>query len=260
MIKNFFNIIFDGLLMDGVGFTILYILISVAFAILWWVVCVNYTKLWNKRFHVSPSFHILCFIAASISFLSALSFIGLKNLQSVSEQFVTEWSENILDDTEFQNTLFEDAYYAIEEEGEENMAGFPAPEDGGHTIPVSSIGSMVLVSSIYADGACNNFDECYPFLGFFLDADAGIPTDILAEDIEDWLQSNPVYQTTRGMEVAVEYIENDLINQASQIVRTCRWWLVLLFLAVQMVPFVIIGILAYNDLNRHHVSYKNIQY
>ena len=75
MFKNFLDIITEGLAMDGTGKLILWIVLAIAFSALCWWICTNYTKLWNKRYHVTNGFHALCGAAALVTFFTVLAFM-----------------------------------------------------------------------------------------------------------------------------------------------------------------------------------------
>ncbi|WP_413854831.1 hypothetical protein [Candidatus Ruminimicrobium bovinum] len=237
--------------MDGIGRFILYFMIALVMSAVCWFVCFHYTKLWNKRFHVSPSFHIVCCVAAVITFVATMAFIGLKNTKPVAESIVQAWSEDLMDDDKLQSECFRQSYYSIKGAGLERIDEYKTPEEGGKLIPMAHSETYELVGGIYANGACQDFNDRFPFLGYFLHADAGVPAEVIAADVTSFFASSHerLYQLDRGMKLAIQYISNDLQAQAGRIVRITRMWLILLFLLVQFIPFGIIGYLAYKDLH-----------
>lgn len=251
MLKNFLQIIAEGLRMDGAAWIVFYILLALSFSALVWWVCTHYTKLWNKVYEVTPSFHILCGIAALITFFTTLGFIGLKNMKPVAEQMVEEWSEDVMYDNELSSGCFRDAYYAIRDSGLENMRGYRAPEQGGDLIPISRRETQVLVGQIYAGNACRDFSRRYPFIGYFLKAKDGVPAEMIARDIDTFFHSGKslTYPLEQGFVLAIDKISSDLQAQCGRIVRVCRGWLLLLFVLVQLIPFGLIGYLAYKELS-----------
>lgn len=243
--------------MDGTGKLILYFLAALFMSVACWVVCTRYTKLWNKHYSVSVPFHIVCAVAAVITFFATLGFIGLKNTKPVAQAIVSIWSEDLLSDDELSNACFRRSFYAIKEAGLEDIKDYKTPEKGGNIIPMSHPETYELVGSIYANGACRDFNDRFPFLGYFLHADSGIPAEIVVDDVARFFAANrnKTYPLNQGMKLAVQHISDDLQMQTGKIVRVTRTWLVLLFLLVQLVPFGIIGFLAYRDLHfGHHVS------
>ncbi len=244
----------EGVLMDGAGKFVLYFLAALFMSVLCWIVCTRYTKLWNKEFSVSPSFHFVCALAAIITFFTTLIFIGLKNTRPVAESLVQQWSEELVSDSELSNESFREAFYAIKDAGKENIKNYKTPENGGTLIPMSYPETYELVGRIYADAACRDFNDRFPFLGYFLHADSGIPTEVVAEDVARFFANDrsKTYPLQHGMTLAIQHIGEDLQMQTGRIVRITRRWLLILFLLVQAVPFGIIGYLAYKDLHFGH--------
>lgn len=252
MVRNFIQIVADGLRLDGTAWLFVYILIAAGFSALVWWACTHYTKLWNRVYEVTPSFHILCGVASVITFGATLGFIGLKNLRPVAERMVAEWAEEVVDDDALSQLCFRDAYYAIKDAGLEDMRGYRTPEGGGDLIPISRKETQILVGQIYAGNACRDFSACYPFIGHFLKAEEGVPAEIIAQDVNQFFRGGRgrTYPLEQGFVLAIEKISSDLQSQCGRIVRTCRGWLVLIFLLVQLIPFGLIGYLAYKELSR----------
>ena len=251
MVRNFIQIVADGLRLDGAAWLFVYILIAVGFSALIWWACTHYTKLWNKVYEVTPSFHVLCALAAVITFGATLGFIGLKNMRPVAEQMVAYWAEDVVEDVGLSQTCFRDAYYAIKDAGLEDMRGYRTPESGGDLIPISRKETQILVGQIYAGNACRDFSARYPLIGHFLKAEEGVPAEIIARDVNVFFRSGRgrTYPLEQGFVLAIEKISSDLQSQCGRIVRTCRGWLVLLFFLVQLIPFALIGYLAYKELS-----------
>jgi hypothetical protein len=84
MLRNFIQVVSGGLRMDGAAWLVVYILLAIALSALIWWVCTHYTRLWNRVYEVTPSFHALCGAAALFTFFGVLGFIGLKNMRPVA--------------------------------------------------------------------------------------------------------------------------------------------------------------------------------
>lgn len=263
MFRNFLEIIGEGLRMDGAGLLFLWLIIAAAFSALCWWICTHYTRLWNKKYEVTTGFHIICAVAALITFSATLCFIGLKNMRPVAQDMVDEWAEDAGNDYELQDASFVKAFYAVKDAGKENMRGYRTPEKGGNIIPMSNKETRILVSYVYASDACNDFYAKYPFLGWFLEADEGVPTELIAADQNKFFKSHPgeAYPLERGFQLGIEQINTQLQEQTDRIVRVTRIWLVLLFLLVQLIPFGAIGYMAYRDIfNRQSVRNADDSY
>lgn len=255
MFQNFIDIVTEGLFMDGTGMLLLWIAVALGFSTLCWWICTHYTKLWNKRYNVKSGFHVICSISAIITFFTVLSYIGLKNMKLVAERMVEEWEYDVVNDGDLQNESFIMAYEAVADSGLEKMDGYPSPFLGGNFIPMEHEETRLLVSSIYAGNACDDFHREYPFLGWFLKTDKGVPTELIAADQEAFFKKRYgfaiTYPLERGFNLGVRHISNQLQKQTPRIVSVTRLWLVLVFLIIQLIPFGIIGFLAYKDLFRH---------
>lgn len=232
---------------------LLWIVVALGFSALCWWICTHYTKLWNKRYRVKQGFHIICSISAIITFLAVLSFIGLKNTKLVAREMVDEWEYDIVEDYELQNSIFLKAYETVADSGLEKMNGYPHPSIGGDLIPMNHQETQFKVSKIYAEGVCEDFHHNNPFLGWFLKTDEGVPTEMIAADQENFFKNTPngTYTLGDGFNLGVKHISKQLQEQTPRIVKVTRLWLVMFFLAIQLIPFGIIGFLAYKDLFNH---------
>ena len=121
--------------MDGTGMLVLYILLALAFSALMFYAGTHYTQLWNKVYKVTPSCRALCGVAALVTFLATLGFIGLKNTRPAAEAMVAEWSADVMEDDDLSERCFSESYYAIRDAGIEDMHGYRTPENGGGTSP-----------------------------------------------------------------------------------------------------------------------------
>lgn len=238
--------------MDGPAWLVVYMLLALALSALVWWVCTHYTRLWNKVYKVTPTCHVLCGVAAVVTFLGTLGFIGLKNMRPVAQEMVKEWSEDVMENADLSNRCFREAYYAIKESGLEDMRGYRTPENGGDLIPISRKETQILVGQIYAGNACRDFSVNYPFIGYFIKAHDGVPSEIIAADVNAFFKSRrgQTYPLEQGFVLAIDQISSDLQSQCGRIVRITRSWLVILFLLVQLVPFGLVGYLAYEALRR----------
>lgn len=252
MVRNFLDIVTKGLLMDGPIKLMLWIALALSFSALFWWICTHYTKLWNKRYDIKPNCKVICSIAAAITFITVLSFIGLKNTKTVAETMVQRWENAVVDNNALQDETFVKAYEAVASSGLESMAGYPHPSQGGNLIPMRSSKTLILTSTIYASEACENFHHSHPFLGWFLKADKGVPSEIITADLDAFFTANPgaTYPLRSGFNIGVRHISAQLQEQTPRIVSQTRVWLVMFFLVVQLIPFGIIGFLAYKDLFR----------
>ena len=138
-----------------------------------------------------------------------------------AEEMVEAWSEDVMEDDALASRCFAEAFYAIKESGLESMRGYIPPEKGGDLIPISRRETQILVGQIYAGNACRDFSERYPFIGHFLKAKEGVPSGLIAADVESFFRSGKgrTYPLEQGFVLAVEKISSDLQAQCGRIVR-----------------------------------------
>jgi len=112
----------------------------------------------------------------------------------------------------------------------------------------------------YVEAACSDFSTVHPFLNLMLSAQPGISEDEIRNDIYGYFQINrtDAYPLERAVKIAADHIRESLLEQSPKTVWKTRMILILLFLAVQMFPFGIIGYCAYKDLKvvRNTYSYQ----
>lgn len=85
-------------------------------------------------------------------------------MKLVAERMVEEWEYDVVNDGDLQNESFIMAYEAVADSGLEKMDGYLSPFLGGNFIPMEHEETQLLVSSIYAGNACDDFIENILFL------------------------------------------------------------------------------------------------
>jgi hypothetical protein len=256
MIKDFFDVLSEciscltGKQWGGV------ILVSLALAVLSWIVCVYYTKLWNKRFHVKPLHHFICGIAVVLTVLFTLWFYAFGNLEEIVYRIVDEWEEQLIADEEWGNGTFEQAFLAVEKVNPDVFRGLARPGEKDCFIPIYTDEMRQTCVTAYVDAACESFHTNHRYLNMLIHAEAGLSEEALTQDIVTYFKETDKgwYPLERAVALAASYIREELVAQAPGTVVKTRWLLVFLFLLVQSVPFGWIGYCAYKDL---HIRYIN---
>ena len=139
MIQDFISILLRCIAHLPMKQLFLTMLIGIGLAGLCWVMCNNYTRLWNKNYHLTVTHHVLCGIAALFTFFFVLAFSGLSFLQEVSITCLDDWSAQITNDNAWAASTFQKAFYKIKENGLEDFSNVPAPGNPGSHIPVNNI-------------------------------------------------------------------------------------------------------------------------
>ena len=249
MIQDFFIILSQCIASIDSGAFFGILLLALALGALCWVACSYYTRLWNKRFRVKLHHHLLCAVAAVMTVVFTITFYAVGNLELIVDEMINEWSENLLENNEWNSKTYETAFYSIKEKYPADFSGIPEPGQRNSYIPFNNDSMMQMCVETYVEEACNDFSTLHPFLDLMLSAQPGISEEKIIEDIREFFRTNSgIYPLTRAVAIAAAHIRETLLEQSPKTVWKTRIILVLLFLAVQMFPFGIIGYYAYRDL------------
>lgn len=132
---------------------LLTVIAAIVLAAVWWWICINYSKLWNKRFHITAFHHVLCALASVATLLFTLTYVSLRYTRDIAAQAVDQWHKQLLKDQRFTDQTFLTAYQSVKGLNVENFANFPPPP-AGKKIPLSQQVSRTTFAKTYADGAC----------------------------------------------------------------------------------------------------------
>jgi hypothetical protein len=216
-----------------------------------WVACSYYSRLWNLRYRITITHHILCGIAAILTFVFTLVFSGLQYTKEAASVLIDVWQkfEIKLDDSWKQQT-FEKAYNKVKALGIEDFSKYPPPTQGGRVIPTTKNESYNAVATIYANEAVQHFKEAHSYLSKILWAESDIPAQVIHGDIERFFKANRggTYSTEEAVILAANLIKQGLDLQVPRVVTISQIITVILFFFVQSVPFGLIGYSAYKDL------------
>jgi hypothetical protein len=230
-----------------------------AMGALCWVACSYYTRLWNKRFRIRLQHHLLCAVAAVLTVIFTVHFRAVGNLTLIVDDIIDNWSEKLVEDSDFYNTTFETAYYAVKEDYPNEFTGVPEPGMGGSYIPLINDDMKQMCVETYVEAACSDFSTIHPFLNIMLSAQPGISEDEIKDDMREYFKTSPSYPPERAIKIAAEHIRESLREQSPKTVWKTRWILAALFVLAQMLPFGTIGYFAYKDLKIAKVNYSNQQ-
>jgi len=248
MIQDFINVLFRCIAYLPLKQLFLTTLMGIGLAVLCWFICNYYTRLWNKKYHLTFTHHVLCGIAALFTFFFVLAFSGLSYLKEVSVDCLNDWSTQILNDNEWAASTFQKAFYKIKENGLEDFSNVPAPGDLGSHIPVNNDRSKEECANIYTNEACRNFNITNSFLSKIIWANPEVPQEIINKDMNDYFTTNSTYPPQRAISLASNQIKAGLILQTPRVVTIARATLIVLFFLLQLIPFGLIGYSAYKDI------------
>ena len=208
------------------------IFIGLGLSALCWVICNYYTRLWNKRYHLTITHHVLCGISGILTFIFVLAFSSLIYLKEVSINILNNWSDTIFQDKEWADSTFQKTFYQVKETGLENFEDVPLPGQVGTHIPVNDNKSKELCAIIYTNEASGNFKINHPFLSKVIWTKSQIPEEIIKQDMYDFFKTTPVYPPQRAIQLATNYLKEGLIKQTPRVVKFARIILFALFLLI----------------------------
>ena len=258
MIQDFFDIIFQCVATVNSSAFFGVLLIALTLGALCWVACSYYTKLWHKRFHVRLQHHLLCCFAAVLTVVFTIVFHAVGNLEFIVNEMIKEWREELVENNAWGRETYAKAYDAVKADFPHEFAGVPEPGQSGSHIPFRNDEMLKICVRTYVDEASAHFSTQHLFLDRMLRARPGISEEAITNDIHEFFRttSASVYPLHRAIVIAAEHIRDNLLQQSPETVRKTRRILIALFLAVQMIPFGIIGYCAYKDLKKISKNFK----
>lgn len=216
-------------------------------ALCWWF-CSFYTHLWNKRYKVRLTHHILCGLAAVITLVATVIFATLKSAPSAADISIELWKVQLGLDPIWMNQTFSQAYERVRSLGIEDFSNAPPPPVG-HTIPATKEKSQVECAWVYASQAARYFKQQRPYLSTIVGTSGEVSRDILASDIHKHFATvGNSYPTNNAISLVGREVKNELVAKLPRVVRVLRLQLIVLFLVAQAIPFGLVGWAAYSDL------------
>ncbi|MEO8615240.1 MAG: hypothetical protein ABI600_08880 [Luteolibacter sp.] len=216
----------------------------------WWL-CSFYTHLWNKRYKVRLTHHLLCGLAAVITLVSTVVFATLRHASSAADVSIEAWKLQLGLDPFWADHTFKQAYERVRALGLEDFSNAPPPPVG-HTIPATKEPSQVECAWIYASQAALYFKQQRPYLGSIVGASGEVPRNVLTADIRHYFATvGNTYPTANAISLVSSEVKKELTAKLPRVVTVLRIQLVLLFLVAQAFPFGLVGWAAYRDLKIH---------
>jgi hypothetical protein len=224
------------------------VLLGVALAGLCWVVCSVYTRLWNRRFHLTLAHHLFCAFAALCTLFFTVLFGSLYFTKDAALLSIDEWQNQLNSDRLWGDRTFAKAYDKVKDLGIEDFSNAPPPGSPNSFIPTNHDESRQTAATTYADEACKHFDQRRPFLSKVVWSSPGVPSEVVFKDVKEWHEHNPNYPPSRAIEIAAQQTKDGLEPQAPRVILLSRLTVAFLFLLIQAVPFGLIGWAAYRDI------------
>jgi len=223
---------------------------AILLSIIGYFITIHYGTWWNRKYGLKWWQHALCILAAICTFFFVLSFGALKFIEDVADRVVVTWKKTAVTDQSWFTGAFTQAYEDIKDLETEDFTNYPHPEEGGQQIPITKDETKERVALIYSNYATKHFKKNNSFWSRILSLNAKESKAEIQQDIKDYFRKNTdrTYQAQDAIEVAGNDILSRLRSQLKGVVFRSRAILIFLFFIVQLLPFSIIGWLAYRDL------------
>jgi hypothetical protein len=183
-------------------------------------------------------------IALPASFFLLLLLPASSYLKPAVATLLGAWQQSFLADNHWNEETFRKEYWAVKAlqspDGSalENFAKYPAPEDGGHLIPLSKPESLAVMADFDSRRVAEHFQQNLPLIAQLLwTQDRPLP-EVIRSDMEQFFKANPgaaTYEHTKSVKLAGAEMLNLLEQKIERIVLIVRVVLILL-LAVLWLP------------------------
>ncbi len=190
-------------------------------AIIMWLLCFYFGRLFFKPYRLTIGQHILSALLAMMVMTTVPAYFSASYMQQVFQKIIMEWRDSLVNDAAWNNAEFKLEYYEIKKLGKEDFSKSPPPEQGGHVIP-STIGETISkVSQMRANAAVANFDTTFPLLSVFIGATPKISANVINQDVNNYFKSNA--GGTYPMEKAVQLASNQIYVELQPQIPRLIW-------------------------------------
>jgi hypothetical protein len=215
-----------------------------------WLLCSYYSRLWNIRYRVTLTHHLLCAVAAILTVIFTLTFVSLKYTKDIAYSIIATWQQQVKSDSGWNAQTFRKSYDKVKALGVEDFSRYPHPNEGGRLMPLNKPESRKTNATVYATDAVLHFKHSHPYLALILRAQPGISIQVIRADTDHFFATHPtgIYSAANAVDLAAKYIKSGLDEQVPRMVAVSRTLIVFLFLLVQAIPLGLIGWEAYRDV------------
>lgn len=223
-------------------------------ALFWWLSAQS-ARLWNRRFHLKPALQILCGFAALLAVVFAMTFISAKNIETAINNSTGQWKDFLLSDenSEWRSAAFYRAWDAVAETRTEptvTRSNNPRVTGENRVLPMTHPDAKQAVVVSYVDAARDNFEIRHPYLHSILlsDKNNDVPKDLINQSIVEWFRENDTpYPVERAIALLADHIVSVAKAEAPAAAEYTRRISIALFLATQLLVFIIIAIVAHRS-------------
>jgi len=241
---------FHGLIIGPKRILLIAIILSLLIAGINLLFLLRYHKLWNKEFNLSFFAQLICFLVYPFTFFIIFSIISLANLEPIASSSISQWRNEIIHDSQWSKNVFKKAYWVIYDKKYEDFTNYLCPEKGGRIIPSSNPKTIEAIAEIYSDESRKHFIKNSPFYSMFIWPKNEIANDSIRNDMKVFfaLDKGQTYNLHNSIDIAANRIRADLYLKIPIIIIKTRLFLILLFLFIESLLLIIIGIKAYTEI------------
>ncbi len=225
--------------------------LGVAFILagLGWYGATNYSKLWNLRFRTTLTHAVFCFIASLLTFVFAILFASFSYTQEAAESSIDDWAKTAVMDEVFLGAVAQRGYDQVKKLGIEDFS--KVLPHGGY--PLNKPESKKKNAEVFASSTVEYFIQKHPFLSKIVWTKEIVPqhtVDQIVMRIIQFFESKheSLLPPETEVQYAVEELKPLLREGAARVVPIARSIIAALFFLVQLIPFSLIGWVAWRDL------------
>jgi len=218
-------------------------------AALCWVGCSYYSRLWNLRYRVTITHHVLCCLAAILTLLFTVIFVALRYTKEAARVSVQGWELQINLDKFWAERTYASTWQKVKSLGLEDFTNAPPPGMPNSHIPTNKDPSIRLAASTYAKASVEHFKNNRPFLSKIVHTQIELPSQVLDADVKNYFATvSKSYPPPRAISLVASQMTRELDSQLPRVATTFRLIAVGLFFAVQFIPFGLVGLAAYRNI------------
>lgn len=187
-------------------------------------------RLVRNDWRPGPALASFAGIAFPLCFLLILLFPASSYLKPAVATLLGVWQQSFSADGEWNQETFRKEYWAVKAlkkpDGKplEDFVGNPAPEDGGHLIPMTAPASKALVADIDSRRVAEHFKKNFSFLAELLWTQERPLPEILRGDMDQFFKANPgaSYDHAKAVKLAGAEMQALLEQRIDRIVLFTR--------------------------------------
>jgi len=200
---------------------------------------------------------VLCGAAALLAVLCAITFVSAGNMEHVIVNRINVWQSEVLSDsakyTEWKAETFYRAWDAVADTKTEptaTRANNPRLTQNERLIAMGSREAKQAVIRVYVNATKERFQLDKPYLHYLLFANQAseVTVELMNQSLVEWFRGNTgPYPLARAVDLLARHTSQIAKGEAVAAAEYTRRLSIALFLATQMLIFVIIALVAYRS-------------